>query len=363
MFLAQNVARTFFASLAALLLAIAACLVLFSEEAEASTAAIGVEEPLPGLVRLAGNDRYGTMNAIVSEGFARDSCEWVVVASGENFPDALAASALAGALDAPMILTGPASLSAEAAYQIMFTGATKAIVVGGSGAVSNEVFAQIDVIVSKGAQRVWGDNRLATSTSIYREGLDLGIEWSDTAIVATAGGFADALSISPYAYATESPVFLADSVAGLPHEALAAIASGSFSRVVIVGGESAVPISVDASLLDLGVEIVRVAGDDRYETSEAIASWAEAQGVLDASYAGLATGLNFPDALAGGALCGSKGSALLLVESPTSPAMKWIETRSDQVIKAYVLGGTEAVPQRVEDTVAELIGWWTGPIL
>ena len=45
--------------------------------------------------RLYGPDRYGTMTENVRKGFP-DGCDTVVLASGENWPDALAASALAG---------------------------------------------------------------------------------------------------------------------------------------------------------------------------------------------------------------------------------------------------------------------------
>ena len=47
--------------------------------------------------RLAGVTRYSTMSRISQEAFPYGS-EYVIVASGENFPDALAASSLAGAL-------------------------------------------------------------------------------------------------------------------------------------------------------------------------------------------------------------------------------------------------------------------------
>lgn len=56
------------------------------------------------LTRLAGDTRYQTMGRIVSTAFPRHS-DTVVVASGDNFPDALSASSLAGGLNAPIILT------------------------------------------------------------------------------------------------------------------------------------------------------------------------------------------------------------------------------------------------------------------
>ena len=55
------------------------------------------------VTRLGGDNRYQTMAKIVSTGFT--TSDSVVVATGQNFPDALSASALAGALDCPVVLT------------------------------------------------------------------------------------------------------------------------------------------------------------------------------------------------------------------------------------------------------------------
>lgn len=63
--------------------------------------------------RLAGVTRYSTMSRISQEAFPYGS-EYVIVASGENFPDALAASSLAGALQSPIVLTERNKLSTEA---------------------------------------------------------------------------------------------------------------------------------------------------------------------------------------------------------------------------------------------------------
>ena len=62
----------------------------------------GLAYAQPDVRRLGGANRYETMARIVEEGFA--SSPWAVVATGSNYPDALAASALAGAKNCPVIL-------------------------------------------------------------------------------------------------------------------------------------------------------------------------------------------------------------------------------------------------------------------
>ena len=64
------------------------------------------------IVRVSGATRYGTASAAAATGFP-DGATNVVLASGEAFPDALAAGGLAGTLDAPILLTPSAELSDE----------------------------------------------------------------------------------------------------------------------------------------------------------------------------------------------------------------------------------------------------------
>lgn len=61
--------------------------------------------------RLAGLDRYGTSQTIAGTTFQNEDITVAVVASGESYPDALAASYLAGALDGPVVLTTKGALS------------------------------------------------------------------------------------------------------------------------------------------------------------------------------------------------------------------------------------------------------------
>ena len=307
--------------------------------------------------RLAGSNRYDTMSAIVAEGFANDSCEWVIVASGADFPDALAASSLAGALNAPVVLTSPSSLSVQAFSEIKRVGASKVIVVGGPNAVSDNVVKQLNDMQSvSSVKRVYGNNRYATALAIYEEGMNLGVEWSSTAIVASGEAFADALSISPYSYASGSPIFLAYSTTGLDEATASAIAGSGFSRVVIVGGEKAVPAPVEANLSNWGVLTKRVSGSNRYETSLSILKWAmDEEGVLGVSSIAFATGTNFPDALAGGALCGSRGSALLLLDPNDSSMIEWAEPGICQADHVYVFGGPNAVSTSVIEKILDAI--------
>src|SRR5699024_11281077 len=88
-------------------------------------------------------------------------------------------------------------------------------------------------------------------------------------------------------------------------------------RSVVVGDEGAVSGTVLSALDSLagGGGVQRIAGADRYETSAAVSDLYPA-GVPRAV---VATGLEFPDALAGSAVAGSRGGPLLMVRTGTIP--------------------------------------------
>lgn len=75
---------------------------------------------------------------------------------------------------------------------------------------------------------------------------------------------------------------------------------------------------MEVSLSSLARTVKRVAGADRYATSQAIATFAF--GASGAQTAYVATGANFPDALSAGSAAGSKGAPVVLVNGASSSA-------------------------------------------
>jgi putative cell wall-binding protein/spore germination protein YaaH len=93
--------------------------------------------PTAHLIRLGGSDRYAT-SALVAGQFA-PGAPAVYVATGVTFPDALSASAVAGASASPLLLTTATTLPSEATSQIERIGPPRAIVLGGTDVVSDSV--------------------------------------------------------------------------------------------------------------------------------------------------------------------------------------------------------------------------------
>lgn len=319
--------------------------------------ASSVEANSTNVIRLAGDTRYDTMSRIIQAEVPGTS-EYVVVASGDNFPDALAAAPLAGALKAPIVLTSGNVLSPQAEQQITRLKASKAVIIGGVNAISRATVSRIHGLVGSVPIRISGETRYETSLQIYlQDKARLGVQWSSAeSIIATGENFADALSVSAYAYAEKAPIFLANPKNGFSSETLRAI-SGNFRHQLVVGGENAVPELVITQLMygTSGGVGLRVYGENRYDTSRALADYMYAHNAA-VNNSVFATGENFPDALAGGPLAGRSNAMVLLANTPDSPSVQWAHEHSSGVNRVYLLGGASAVNRATADAVANAFG-------
>lgn len=154
--------------------------------------------------RLSGKDRYQTAARVCASAF--DSAQTVIITSGENYPDALAASPLAGLYDAPiLIVPSTGTLPLPIAREIARLGASNAIVIGGTAAVSDGMRKQVERITGE-TERIAGTDRIDTCLLALER---LKTVNNDTAIVVNGYNYPDALSIASYAYAAKMPIFLA----------------------------------------------------------------------------------------------------------------------------------------------------------
>src|SRR3954470_23130783 len=113
--------------------------------------------------RIQGQNRYATAAAAATSSFA--TADNVVMATGEQFPDALAGNYLAGNQTGPILLTAPDSLSPEARAALTTLKAKKVFVLGGSNAVSDNVVAQLTQ-AGYSVERVQGGDRYDTAAAV-----------------------------------------------------------------------------------------------------------------------------------------------------------------------------------------------------
>lgn len=298
--------------------------------------------------RVAGTDRYQTALAISQANFFE--ADTAVIATGANYPDALAASGLCGVYDAPLLLTPSASLPSGLLAELERLGVWRVLLVGGTSAISPGVQSALS---SAGytVARFPGANRYDTAAGVARH--VLARTGGHEVFVVRGDDFADALAVSPWAYWYQVPVLLAQPSA-LPGETERVLLDYPIEFAVVVGGTSAISVPV-ANRLPVD-DWDRVYGSTRYTTPVALA---EVFGMpLRPHYAlGVATGTGFADALGGGVACGSWGSPLML----TRPAGMAPEVRSlvssmrTTVQSVQVYGGPKALPDTITADLRTLL--------
>ena len=268
----------------------------------------------------------------------------VVLASKDGYWDALSASALAGALKAPVLLSGRDALPQETIDQLQRLGTKRAYLVGGRSVMSNSVVDQLHAL-GISTVTVAGKRAQDTSNMVARK-----LPSSDVCFIATSWGYQDALSASSFAYAKKAPIFLANDAGMLDRSTLACIRSKNFKRVVLIGGESVLAPALVQQLNQAGVKnIQRIAGETAYDTSALFAQWALNHG-MRANNMAIATGYGYEDALVGAALCGKKGSVMVLADDSNTTAVDLIvDAQKNKISNYYILGGQSVVGERVSE--------------
>ncbi len=210
-----------------------------------------------------------------------------------------------------------------------------------------------DVVRSKLLERsfvrVQGSDRYSTAVQASLRGFPAG---AGSVVIATGRAWPDALGGSALAGAIGGPVLLTNTHS-LPPAALSEIKRLGATRVYLLGGERAVGPGVEATLgamLGSG-NVVRLPGADRYATASLVASAALSH--LGPDWDGtvlVATGRNYPDAIAGSSLSAGLGWPILLSSGSGAPALPSGTSR------AIILGGTKAVPSAVESALRSRLG-------
>ena len=296
--------------------------------------------------RIGGLDRFETNVGLAEAGW--DSSEYVVVASGRNWPDALVGTVLAAALDAPVLLAEPTRVPAAVAEEIRRLGASRAIVLGGTASLSSGVVADLVAAgVSAGnIERIAGANRYETSALVADKVVEISgqPEW---VAISTGENYPDAISVSPWAGALGVPILLTRATA-VPASTQAALERIDPTAVVVLGSEK----SVSARALEQLPPAWRIGGADRYETARLMAEFAsDHEFFYDDIY--VAKGTDWPDALGAGALA-AKTRGLIMLTPPgglDNDTLDFFNGHCSGMEEVRFIGGYSAVSASVEHQI------------
>jgi len=300
------------------------------------------------VTRLQGDNRIETAIAISARGFT--SSEAVILASGDNYADALAGAPLAYTVNAPMLLVSGGAVSDSVLKEIERLEATEVYILGGESAISAESQKKLE---DSGCtvNRIAGKDRFETAVAIAMELEKLSGEASQVFFV-YGYNYPDALAVSSVAALNSAPILYLPANGVLSAATTEYVKGGEFYEATIVGGPNAVSADAENNIRAAGIsKVARVYGQTRYETC------LEINKAYDYLFAGdavcVATGENFPDALAGGVFAADQMAPIVLVGKKLTEAQtKYLSDRETAV--TYIFGGQAAVSAEVEKQLNEL---------
>ncbi len=303
--------------------------------------------------RIAGDNRYETSLRIADELKSElkvDRFNNVVIASGEAYPDALSGAYLANRNNAPIILTSKSneveSIIVEYIKKNLIRNG-RVFILGGVAAVPSTLEKSFPEFIVK---RVAGKDRYETNLAILNEAK--AATYSDDLLMCSGLNYPDALS----AAATDKPILLVGKE--LTDTQKKYLEKTSFDYYII-GGTAAVSKSVERDVQSYG-SLKRIAGGNRYETSVAVAeafdntSNKSGKSKEDKSGIVMASGMNFPDGLAGGPLAVKKGMPLVLADNE-SPATARNYAVKASLYKYVLLGGKALIDDNIAINIANQV--------
>lgn len=278
--------------------------------------------------RISGSDRYKTAIELSEKAF--NSADTAVIASGDNFADALSGGPLAYIKNAPLLLVSKDGDISSLEKELDRLGVKKVYLLGGRNSISVKTEDKLRKLKDNDMEvlRLSGEDRFSTSLEVYRE-FTKAAGTSDDAILVNGNAFADALSAGPLAAHTKRAIVLTNGH-NVPKEALR-----NPKRNTIIGGYSS---------MDRSIEGNRISGSNRYETSVNIAkSFDNPKNVM------LASGEKYPDGLASISLYKKYEGPLLLTPANSLPKVTKNYIKDNKVEDVYIIGGTSSVSSKIAD--------------
>lgn len=252
------------------------------------------------VTRIWGQNRYETATKIadslaVQQGIdfsAGEGFENVVLASGNNFPDALTGAPLARSVNAPILLLDATPEASQTTWDYIKAHVNKSgnvYILGGKGVIPYS-FTQHLVDMSFDVQHIYqigGKDRNETSLMIAKV-----LPYHNTFVLVSDSNFYDALTVASISAADPDPILL------VPDAGLTADQQKYLDQLqpyVLVIGE--LEKTNGKTLVNRYPKSLAFTGANRYETN---ALWSSTIKNRPTVY--LATGEDYPDALAGAVL-------------------------------------------------------------
>lgn len=182
---------------------------------------------------------------------------------------------------------------------------------------------------SQQVTRISGKDRITTSVEISKSAYTT----SESVVLASGFNFADALSAGQLASALNAPLLLS-SQNKLDSQTKNEIERLKAKKVYVVGGDNAISkTGVDTTLKSENIGVTRLEGQDRYSTSQKVME--KTKEIINPEYLLIASGKNFPDALAATSFFVNHKSVMVLSDGVTYPQSN---------LQEIAIGGVNQLP-------------------
>ncbi len=207
-----------------------------------------------------------------------------------------------------------------------------------------------------------GENRYETANAIAAAVAEQGPYKGVIVCSAASGKFADALCASGLSGVLDYPIVLTDgsldSLDAGTAAAISALFGGGQGDVIVLGGSSTISngIRIGLGAYDTSGAAYRIAGEDRYDTADAIYAYGAKHGSgWSTDYAVLAVGNNFPDALGAASFCTSMAVPMLLTNQNSDDLEAYAANAAAKANEVIVIGGTNSVSDAKSNSFAKTI--------
>lgn len=289
--------------------------------------------------RIFGTDRYKTSMAILDCGW--ESSKNLVLASGENYPDALCSVPLAKQLDAPVLLMSRNGVTDELTNKIKQLKVENIFIIGGDGSISKIAEAILKEKTNVPIKRLFGNTRYETSVAVANY-MYSNFNMSREVVVSSGLGFADALSIAPIAARSNMAILLTDKNT-FTSNVKSFLDEKEIAKSYIIGGSGV----ISENSIKNYPSPERVWGEDRYTTNINVINRFKS----NSSDFYIASGDNFPDALSGAALAAKDSSFIVLTsKSPSKATINLVSnmaSNSSDINNMVILGGIGVISDKV----------------
>ena len=290
-------------------------------------------------MRISGPGRVET--SIEISKFENTKSKTVILADARNYPDALAASNLTNGRYSVILVQN--QLTQAIINEITRLEAQDLIILGGTNSISEDIEKGLANIAGiKNISRIAGETRYNTCQKIFSQAKKKSL------VLASGEKFPDALATSSI---LDQAGLLLTKSRQLPSEAQAAIKDLNHDNFLIVGGENSVQESLATSISNQYqyASHTRISGNNRYETSAKIGERLVSSTVI------LASGENFPDALAASTLAQKIDSPILLVSKDKIDQSIIDYFKKHNIKKALVVGGQLSISDKTLANAERLI--------